>query len=251
MTADPPAADPPAPVAPDWFPAEALRLGIRLPQGALALLARYAALVLAENERMNVVRVASADEFWRRHVLDCLTLVPLLDQEQRPRRVLDIGTGGGLPGIAVAIARPDLQVALVDATAKKARFVEHCAAELGLANVEVICARAEDLAREPRHRERCDAVIARAVAELCTLLEFALPLVVIGGVLLALKGKKAGAEVAAAERALEVLGGGDVDIVPTGAGETPEAAVIVRVRKERRTPQSYPRGSGKPVNQPL
>jgi len=165
--------------------------------------------------------------------------------------VIDLGTGAGIPGIPVKIVRPDLEITLLEATGKKARFVEETVKELGLSGAHVIHGRAEEMAREPAHRESYGLALARAVGPLRMLVELALPFLRIGGCLAAPKGSGAAREVREAARALAECGGtvervGPLDV--PGPGPKP---MLVLVRKTAATPERYPRRTGAPRKRPL
>jgi 16S rRNA (guanine527-N7)-methyltransferase len=178
-------------------------------------------------------------------VEDCLVLVEHLGEA---RRLVDVGSGGGLPGLPLKIARPELEVTLIEAHGKKAAFLVRACAELGLRGVEVVDRRAEDVGRDTRYREAFDVAVARAVAPMPVLAELCLPLVRVGGRLLA---QKTGAEdVAAARAAIEILGGGAVEVVPAPSSARGSGTVVV-VEKAHPTPQAYPRRSGVPGRKPL
>src|SRR5262245_11127072 len=164
------------------------------------------------------------------------------------RTLVDVGSGGGLPGLPLKIARPELEVTLIEGDQAKAAFLVQAAAKLHLPNVDVVALRAEDAGHDPRYRESFDLAVARAVAALPALVELCLPLVRVGGRLLA---QKTDAEdVRSAARAIELTGGGLDSVVPapsTARG----AGVVVVVQKLRPTPDAYPRRAGVPVRRPL
>ena len=223
----------------------ATKSSLSLAAGQEALLRRYLGLLLEKNRTLNLTAVRDPDAAWDRHILDSLSLTPFL---QGSRRLLDLGSGGGLPGIPLAIVRPDLEVALLEATGKKTRFLEEAVAELGLPNVSVINARAEDTAREPGHRARYDTVTARALASLAALVELALPFLEEGGRLLAMKGARLSEELPAARTACRLVGG-EIDEIHE---LDPEAgACVVEIRKTFPTPKKYPRHNGLPAKKPL
>jgi 16S rRNA (guanine527-N7)-methyltransferase len=192
----------PAPlVAPADFVTRLNDLGIRVDDAVIAKIGDYLARLLAMNEQMNLTAIETPDAAWERHALDALTLVPLLEDVSAGARLADIGSGGGLPGIPIAIARPDLLVTLIESTQKKASFLSAVAAALGLSNVNVHAERAEALTSGPL-RGTFDVVTARAVARLVQLVPITAPFVKPGGRLLLIKGQKANAEVTEAARVL-------------------------------------------------
>src|SRR5436190_2561200 len=145
----------------------AARAGLSLAAEQHDRLSRYLDLLLAANATMNLTRITDRQAAELQHVGDSLTLLPYLPKESH--RLADVGTGGGVPGIPLAIARPDAAVLLVESTKKKANFLRSAVAELGLRNVTVSDQRVEDVGRAPEHRERYDVAVARAVATLAWL----------------------------------------------------------------------------------
>ena len=176
---------------------------------------------------------------------DCLVL---LDHLGDARRVVDVGSGGGLPGLPLKIARPELGVTLVEADGKKAAFLVRACAELGLQDVEVVNRRAEEVGRDPRYREQFDVAVARAVAPMPVLAELCLPLVRVGGRLLAQKTRSG--DVASRVRAIVEMGGSVVWVVPAPSTAR-DTGTIVIVGKTSPTPAKYPRRPGVPSRRPL
>jgi 16S rRNA (guanine527-N7)-methyltransferase len=196
---------PPALSVPAGFREHLVALGAPLDESALARLGDYLARLLAANALMNLTAIAEPAAAWERHAADALSLVPLLAELPAGARVADVGSGGGLPGFPLAIARPDLHFVLIESTQKKARFLSDVAAALGFANVEVSAERAEVLAKGPLGGS-FDVVTARAVARLSALLPLTAPLAKEGGTLLLVKGQRAEEELAEAARLLGKLG---------------------------------------------
>ena len=163
-------------------------------------------------------------------------------------RVVDVGSGGGLPGLALKLSRPDLSMTLVEADHSKAAFLVKACATLGLRDVDVVARRAEDVGHDPLYREVFDVAVARALAPMPVLVELCLPLVRVGGRLLAQKTEKE--DVEAARHAIEVLGGRLV-----GSSAAPSEArrrgTVVIVEKVRMTPDAYPRRPGVPSRKPI
>jgi 16S rRNA (guanine527-N7)-methyltransferase len=222
-----------------------------LPADFLDRIERYVALLLEANTRLNLTRVVEPEAVARLHLLDALAALPMLDA-LGPNAALDLGSGGGVPGIPLALARPDVQWTLVDSVGKKAGALRGIVQSLGLDNVAVIAERAEVLGRSPSHRERYDLLAARACAALPVLVELALPLLRVGGELLAWKGPLDGAshEVQRGRAALEQLGGGTLRLVPAGMEVLGDHTFVV-VPKDRPTPVRYPRRPGEPNRRPL
>ncbi|MGA1016811.1 MAG: 16S rRNA (guanine(527)-N(7))-methyltransferase RsmG [Phycisphaerales bacterium] len=224
-------------------------LGIGLDEGDEHRLREFLRLLLEANRRMNLTAIRDPAEAWRRHILDGLSLVgPLASVKSvasGPIRVADLGSGGGVPGLVLACVMPAIEFTLIESTGKKARFLEQAASSLNLTNVLVSAERAETVGRDAIHRERFDAVIARAVGPLRVLIELALPLLRVGGVLLAVKGGRAAEEVEASRKALHALHGLVTSTLPT------ETGTIVVVEKTRPTPGKYPRSPGTPSSRPI
>lgn len=227
------------------FRAGAEKAGIAFDNGDLAALERYLILLRTANTRFNLTRITRPEELWTRHVLDSLSLLAEI-QELQPGTVLDLGSGGGVPGIPLALMLPDLSFTLLESTGKKARFLRDTVQELGLANVEVCCARAETegAAGSPR-RGHWDLVTARAVGPMPVLLELAVPLLRIGGFLLAIKGRKAREDIRAAGSALHRLKAVVRSVRRTSTG------TVVAVEKVGTTLLRYPRRPGEPGRMPL
>lgn len=180
------------------FAASLAALGVSLDDAAVARLGHYLALLLAINEQMNVTAITTPAEAWTRHALDALTLVAHIPPSAR---VADLGSGGGVPAIPLAIARPDVRFTLIESTQKKATFLTDAAAALGLANVTVRAERAEAVAAGPLHGG-FDVVTARAVGKLSVLVPLAAPLLFKNGLCLFIKGQRADEELVEAQREL-------------------------------------------------
>jgi len=235
----------------DRLLADAPAIGAALPPGFRERVGAYARLLLAANRHLNLTRVTDPAEVARLHLLDSLAALPIIDGAASDT-VVDLGSGGGLPGIPLAIARPGSHWTLVDSVGRKASALRGFVEELGLANVSVIGERAETLGRDPRHRERYALVAARACAALPVLVELALPLLAGGGSLLAWKGPLSDAdeEVRRGRVATGQLGGGRLRITGTGLPALGGHCFVI-VDKERPSPPRFPRRPGEPARRPL
>jgi 16S rRNA (guanine527-N7)-methyltransferase len=216
-------------------------LGLTLEPETLLRLERYLALLLETNKSFNLTGIKDPDEAWMRHILDSLSLLSWIKEGET---VADIGSGGGLPGVVLAIARPDLEVALIEATGKKCTFLCEVAADLELENIRVIPARAEDMGHEAAYREAYDVVTARGVGRLPQLVEYALPLVTLGGRLLAMKGIRGEVELEESENGISILGGKTTRFERAMPGVEDSYAVIIEITKVEETPEEYPRVYG-------
>ncbi len=238
----------PALEAPASFLEQAARFGVAFEPGELERLGRYLSLLLAANELVNLTAVREVEQAWERLIFDALTLLPVLADLPEDARVIDVGTGGGLPGIPLAIVSPGFRVTLLEPTGKKAAFLRHAVSELGLTNVTVVRDRAESIAGHSagsEHRGGYDAVVARAVGRLQVLAELTVPLAKVGGVVALVKGQKADEELAEAKAALHML-----HATHAGTVETPTGRIVV-LEKRRATPTKYPRPSAEIKRHPL
>lgn len=229
-----------------------------LPPGALDRLRAYAGALAETNRQLNLSAVRDQEGIWRRLILESLRLLPAIDaalpgrsDPATPASLIDVGTGGGVPGLVIALARPDIRVTLLDATAKKLAFLERIAGDLDAANVTCVHGRAEELGHDLAYREAFDLVTARAVAALPVLLELCLPFLRPGGTGFFPKGIALDTELAEGRVAAPLLGGRIIEasILP-GIGSEVETRLVV-VRKTDRTPRRFPRRTGVPAKQPL
>ncbi len=208
----------------------------------------FAALLTEQNKLMNLTALLTPEDLAAKHFADSLTLLPYLPQREG-LRLLDVGTGGGFPGIPLALARPDLQLTLLDSTRKKLDFLQKAAWELGLAP-EIVHARAEEAGRQAELRETFDCVVSRAVAPLPLLCEYCLPFAQLGGLFLAMKGANAGEELRAAGQAIRTLGGEVTQEIRFSLGEYGERSIIC-IKKTSQTSTAYPRPSAQIAKKPL
>ncbi|MDA1035567.1 MAG: 16S rRNA (guanine(527)-N(7))-methyltransferase RsmG [Chloroflexi bacterium] len=229
-------------------------LGVELNDRQFAQYQAYLEGLASWNTRTNLTSPAALADAERVHLLDSLTVIPIIKRLQpSAARLVDIGSGAGLPGLAIKIAMPHLEVVLIEATQKKAEFISWAASTLELENVEVLADRAEEIGRHSRYRGRYrgtfDVATARAVGPLAVVMELALPLCKVGGTLLAQRGTEAEREASEATGAARELGG-DITLewVDTLGGNR---SGIVVVAKTSETPDRYPRRTGIPTKRPL
>ncbi len=224
--------------------------GIGLDAGELDRLGLFLGMLLAANERVNLTAIRDPDEAWVRHIFDALTLLSVLGEleasNEGAMRIADVGSGGGLPALPLAITMPGARFTLIESTAKKAAFLSAAVAALGLGHVEVVCERAEVVGQDHRvHREAYDAVIARAVGKVNLIAELCVPLAKVGGAVVLVKGERAEEELAEGKAALHLL-----HTAPAGVVTTPTGRLVV-LHKLRKTPRLYPRRVGEPKRRPL
>jgi 16S rRNA (guanine527-N7)-methyltransferase len=231
----------------------AAELGVALSRAALQAFERYAAELVAANRQMNLTRLTRPDEIAVQLVLDSLAGFAALPERDRPGPLacVDVGTGAGLPGLALAILRPDWPVTLVDSVGKKVAFVEHVIGLLGLPRARAVKGRAEDLGHLAEHRERYDVALARALAPMPALAEYCLPLVRTGGRLVAYKGAEVEAELADAGPAFNTLGGRLAEVRAYTLPGLDASRRLVLVEKRGSSPARYPRRAPEPRERPI
>jgi 16S rRNA (guanine527-N7)-methyltransferase len=216
----------------------------------VAALVTYEKELIEWNHKFNLTAIRDTDSIRTKHFLDSFSCV-LAWKASPPHQLIDVGTGAGFPGIPLKIIYPNLKLTLVESVGKKAMFCQHIVRVLGLEQVEVIQARAEDLGQNPQHRERYDWAVARAVANLNVLGEYLIPLVKVGGMMLAQKGESGPAEAQSAEKAMELLGGKLKQLIPVNLPGVADDRYLVIVEKVAATPPRYPRKPGIPMKMPL
>ena len=225
-------------------------LGLHLNDRQVAALTSFEHELLDWNDQFNLTAIRDVEGIHTKHFLDSLSCV-LAWKDHPPRSLIDVGTGAGFPGIPLKILYPSMRLTLVESVGKKANFCRHMVGILNLDATEVLTARAEDVGQMPDHREAYDWAVARAVADLPALVEYLLPLVAVGGSILAQKGQSAPAEVHRAGYAMKVLGGVLRLLVPVALPGVAEERFLVVVDKVATTPKNYPRKPGIPGKKPL
>lgn len=213
--------------------------------------------IVAGNRQINLTRITEPDDFWEKHLWDSLSgLAPWYEPEKPEwlptvKRVIDIGTGGGFPGVPVAIARPKWQVTLLDSTRKKIAFLETLCQQLGVTNAAFLADRAENTGRDPAHRAQYDLAMVRAVGPASTCAEYALPLLKKSGFAVLFRGQWTDEEEELFVGTLDTLGGELVSICPW---ETPLSKGIrhcLYVKKIEKTDKEFPRQVGIPAKHPI
>lgn len=224
--------------------------GVSLSPGQVKAFEIYERELIEWNSRMNLTAIDQSPEIRTKHFLDSLSILCLM-QDKPMDRVIDVGTGAGFPGLPLKIAQPSIQLTLVDSVGKKVEFCRHIVNTLSLEGVQVIQERAELLGQLPEHREKYDWALARAVAIMPVLAEYLLPLVKVGGRMVAMKGESGPAEAQEAQRALHLLGGGLTKVRKVELPGVADERYLILVQKQAATPKKYPRQIGRPSKKPL
>ncbi len=211
----------------------------------------YLAILLAWNAHTNLTGIREPAEIVDKHFLDSLSCLQVMPGLAAGQTLIDVGTGAGFPGLPLKIARPELEVTLVDSVGKKCRFLEEVIGALGLSGAAVIADRAEEMGHQRGHRQHYDWATARALGRMPILLEYLLPLVKIGGTLVAQKGESAIEETTEAANAIRLLGGRLREVRLARLGDVAQAHHLVVIDKIAATPITYPRRAGLPVKKPL
>jgi 16S rRNA (guanine527-N7)-methyltransferase len=228
-------------------------LGLELSPAQLGQFASYYRELLDWNRRVNLTAITGYEEVQLKHFLDSLTVTLAWPPQaaEKDLRIIDVGTGAGLPGIPLKITFPAIKLVLLEATAKKADFLRHIVRELGLEDVEVVVGRAEEVARQASYREGFNLVLSRAVAALPTLAELTLPFCSIGGGFIAQKKGNIDEEISRAGRAISLLGGNLREVKKVALTSLPNERYLVVIDKLSPTPEHYPRRPGIPARRPL
>lgn len=242
-------------IPPEGWLQRCASMGVDLDEQEPQQLGRFLAMLMHANSRMNLTAIRDQNEAWDKHILDALTLVPLLNELEDGASVIDIGSGGGLPGLPLAIVMPRLNFTLMDATKKKCDYLNQAIEALGIGHARVVHARAEQMGQDRGqktgtgrvggHREHYDLAMARGVGQLAMLAELSLPLVKVGGLVLMTKGQRAQEELDQGKQALHLLHAAHAGTIDTATGK------IVVIEKLRKTPRDYPRRNGEPKRVPL
>ena len=222
------------------------KLNIEEAESRAETLEKYMEEVLKWNEKVNLTAITDREEFVQKHLIDSLLCAETLEFTASSS-ICDVGTGGGFPGVPLAVCYPDKGFVLMDSLAKRIRIVQQICGELSIKNVRAVHGRAEDLARQEDFRDRFDLCVSRAVANMRVLSEYCMPFARAGGFFIAYKGAECESEIGDAREAIRLLGGDEPEI-----RKLPELGhSLVVVKKNGPTPDAYPRKAGTPAKKPL
>ena len=226
-------------------------LGLHLNTGQLEQFEIYYKELIVWNRKMNLTSITDYEEVQVKHFLDSLTVTLAMRAPFKSVNAIDIGTGAGLPGVPLKIIKPDISLVLLEATGKKARFLNHLVTALALEDVEIAVGRAEEVAHDIQYRENFDIVLSRAVASLPTLVELTLPFCAVGGSLIAQKKGDIQKEVEQSNEAINKMGGYLREIKPVGLEALNDSRYLIVIDKVNPTPEKYPRRPGIPAKRPI
>ena len=229
------------------------QIGIHLEESQMNQFYQYMEMLVETNKVMNLTAITEEKEIVTKHFVDSLSLINVLPElkEGKRIRIIDVGTGGGFPGIPLKIAFPSCHITLLDSLQKRVKFLEEVCRQLGLKDIEAIHGRAEDAGQKGDYREGYDCAVSRAVANLSTLSEYCLPFVKVGGVFISYKSGDVEEEAEAAKKAIQILGGKLEEVYPFLLPGTEMKRSFVKIRKVKETGKRYPRKAGTPAKEPL
>lgn len=229
------------------FLEEAIKNNMKVQDEEIQKLYKYMLGILDWNNKVNVTSITEEKLFIVKHYIDSLLINHYL---QGKESIIDIGTGGGFPGIPLKIFNPNKKFTLIDSVNKKLNVIKDLSEKIGLKNLELIHTRAEDLATRNEYREKYDVATTRAVSNLSTILEYMLPFVKVGGIAICMKGPNYKEELDDAKKAIEILGGKLENIESFNLESEMERNILV-IKKIKNTPNKFPRGQGKALKEPI
>ena len=229
------------------FIEESNKNNIKVNNEEIENLYKYMMGIIEWNDKVNVTAITEEKVFIVKHFIDSLLINHYL---QGKKRIIDIGTGGGFPGIPLKILNKEKKFTLIDSVNKKLNVIRDLSERIGLTNLEIIHTRAEDLASKKEYREMYDVATTRAVSNLSTILEYMLPFIKVGGIAICMKGPNYKEELENSKKAINVLGGTIEEIKNIKIDNENERNIII-IKKVKNTPKQYPRGNGKPLRNPI
>lgn len=225
-------------------------LGIEINNKEVDIFLEYMSILLEWNKKINITSITDKKDFIIKHFLDSLTCIKTFDFKGT-EKIIDIGTGGGFPGVPLKIMMPEIKLTLLDSTQKKVKFLNELVKKLTIENVISIHGRAEDYGNEKSYREKYDIAVSRAVAPMNILLEYCLPFVKKGGIFIAQKSSEIETELNEAKNSLKRLGGKIEQDIRLELPFSNDGRSIIIIRKTNKTPNNYPRRAGIPQKKPL
>lgn len=229
---------------------KAMQMGIVLDDTQISQFQTYFEMLIEKNKVMNLTAITEKEEVIDKHFADSLAFVQT-GLETSGKRLLDLGTGAGFPGIPLKIAFPEMEVLLLDSLNKRVRFLQDVIRELNLQGIDAVHGRAEDFAKQKAYRENFDYVVSRAVANLAVLSEYCLPYVSVGGYFLPYKSGDIQREIDESRKAVKILGGSVEDVVSFEIPGTDIHRTILKIRKKTAAPKRFPRKAGLPSKEPI
>lgn len=226
------------------------KLNIKISESQLGQFLKFYEMLIQKNRVMNLTTITEFQEVVEKHFLDSLSISLKVDLNQN-FKIIDLGTGAGFPGIPLKIAFPELDIVLMDSLNKRIIFLQEVISELELRKITAVHGRAEEMARKPEYREQFDYCVSRAVAHLSSLSEYCIPFVKQGGMFISYKAGEIDEEVTEAEKAVHLLGGNIFKIDKFSLPGTDLSRSLIFIKKEQRTPRSYPRKAGTPARNPI
>lgn len=226
------------------------QMNIRYDEDIIKKFEAYMDGIISWNEKVNLTSITDKDEFIVKHYIDSIMCAPC-DEFQNAEKIIDVGTGGGFPGIPLALIAPDKEFMLMDSLNKRIKIINELCEELGIYNVTAVHARAEELAKNKSHREKYDLCVSRAVANLSTLSEYCLPFIKKGGYFLSYKGPDSEQELNDAKKAINILGGKIEREEKASLEDFELEHKIIYIKKIKETPAKFPRKAGTPSKEPL
>ena len=229
------------------FNEECNKNNIKINEEKIKLFYDYMKYLLDWNEKINLTAIKDEKEFVVKHFIDSLTISEFVGDN---KRIIDVGTGGGFPGIPLKLSRENLNVTLIDSVNKKIMVLNDIINKMNLENIEALHTRAEELAQNKEYREEFDIAVSRAVSNMNTLVEYLLPFVKVGGFVICMKGPEYKEELNASKNAINILGGKIEEIKELQINNELVRNIII-IKKVKNTNIKYPRGQGKPLREPL
>ncbi|WMJ85410.1 16S rRNA (guanine(527)-N(7))-methyltransferase RsmG [Anaerocolumna sp. MB42-C2] len=225
-------------------------LNITLSEKQLDQFIKYYEMLIEKNEVMNLTAITEYDEVLQKHFIDSLSLIKVYDTN-KVVKVLDLGTGAGFPGIPLKIAFPSLEIVLLDSLNKRVNFLNDVIRKLELQNITAIHGRAEEYGKDKNYREQFDLCVSRAVAKLSTLTEYCIPYVKVQGYFISFKAGNIQTELEESKKAIDILGGCIDKIDKFKLPDSDMERTLIKIKKIKTTPNSYPRSAGKPSKEPI